>query len=141
MNDCSAMAVIVSLLACGGCHSTEYRREIEIDMVLRRQRLGTTLGEMRRLISDCRVIDQNAGSSLYPFWTVQVQSEDVSISMGLSDPSSKSSTINREYIDNMLYVGHFIMEGKCVKSSRWVYSDGLIFDDFALINDNNGGSP
>lgn len=96
------------------------------DRYLREASFGESISEISRALGGIEFEGYEAGSSLYPFWTLRGRVGTTGIALGAVGPPGMSDP--RSNIDALKYIGHFILQDGSYHSIRWVYTDGLVKD-------------
>ncbi len=88
--------------------------------------VGTPIADIAARLDGVQFYDSEAGSNVYPFWTIRARAGATGIAIGAWAPTSVDTPL--EHLETLKYVGHFIVSDGRWKRARWVYSDGLMFD-------------
>lgn len=128
-----SVAVITTWIAMTGCntHTREAApdratRAQECDRYLRERQLGVSIAEVSGKLGGVTFDSCEAGSSLYPYWTMRGHVGTMGVCLGAVAQGNVDNPL--ENLDKMLYVGHYILNDGAWTSTRWVYTDGLVRD-------------
>ncbi len=120
--------------AIAGCATREPPRLSEaqrFDQYLREARLGTPITTVSEALGGFTPEAYEAGSGLYPFWTLRGRVGTIGVALGAVGPPEMKDASNS--MEELQYIGHFIVQGDNWHSIRWVYTDGLVRDSRELI--------
>ncbi len=120
-------ALTSQLAAISGCAPPLQRASD----VLRTAPLGSSVAELSHKLGNVVFSVQEASSELYPFWSLYAQFDGMEVAIG-AVPAAKASA--ETDVGTMKYVGHFNINDGNKRVIRWVYTDGLVFDEEHLVN-------
>lgn len=115
--------------AIAGCTEPEQPRLSEgqrIDQYLRDAPFGTPITTVSEALGGFTAEACEGGSGLYPFWTLRGRVGTIGVALGAVEPPDMKNAFSS--LEELQYVGHFIVQGDNWHSIRWVYTDGLVID-------------
>jgi hypothetical protein len=115
--------------AIAGCTAPEQPRlsgAQRVDQYLREARLGTPITTVSEASGGVEFDDCEAGSSMYPYWTLRGRVGTVGLNLGATGPADLRDGLQN--IEKLKYVGHFLIRDGDWTSMRWVNTDGRVED-------------
>lgn len=122
-----AAALLVSAFAVPGGCATQAERSSKF---LRECRLGEPITKVSQALGGITFDSCEAGSGLYPYWTLRGHIGDVGVALGAAGPPELRVPLAS--LDELKYIGHFSVQDGEWTSVRWAYTDGLVQDSHGI---------